>query len=169
VIISVEDAQSYVKRYFATYTNVRKYHNAVESKVKERLIENGEFGWVKTLGGRLRRLEKAFLENPELYYTAITMAINCTIQGGVSDMIKVAMVEIQRIFKEKGWLDPENNIWDAYIQGQVHDELMVECKKELAEEVKVIVVREMEAAGVFYKIKVPMTADAKIVEHLEKD
>ena len=169
VMISIEEAQSYIKKYFATYTNVRRYHQDIERKVKERLAENGEYGWVKTLGGRLRRLEKAFLENPELYYTAITMAINCVIQGGVSDMIKVAMVEIQRIFKEKGWLDPENNIWDAYIQGQVHDELMVECKKELAEEVKTIVIRQMEAAGEYYKIKVPMTADAKIVEHLEKD
>lgn len=169
IIIKLEEAQSYVKRYFSTYNMVRKYHNDVERKVKERLAQNGEIGWVKTLGGRRRRLEKAFLENPELYYTAITQAINCTIQGSVADMIKVAMVEIQRIFKEKGWLDPEVGIWDAYIQGQVHDELMVECKKELAEEVKKIVVREMEAAGELYKIKVPMTADAKIVEHLEKD
>lgn len=169
IIISIEDAQSYVKRYFATYNNVRKYHNDVEKKVKERLVQNGEIGWVKTLGGRLRRLEKSFLENPELYYTAITQAINTTIQGGVSDIIKVAMVEIQRIFVEKGWLNPEAGVWDAYIQGQVHDELMVECKKELAEEVKKIVVRQMEAAGELYKIKVPMTADAKIVENLDKE
>jgi len=168
VMIGIEDAQSYVKRYFATYSNVRRYHNSVEKKVKERLAENGEYGWVRTLGGRLRRLEKSFLENPELYYTAITQAINTTIQGGVSDLIKVAMVAIERIFVEKGWMDPENDVWDAYIQGQVHDELMVECKREIAEEVKVIVIREMEAVGVVYKIKVPMTADAAIVEHLEK-
>jgi DNA polymerase I-like protein with 3'-5' exonuclease and polymerase domains len=148
---------------------VRKYHNDVERKVKERLAQNGEIGWVKTLGGRRRRLEKAFLENPELYYTAITQAINCTIQGSVADMIKVAMVKINTIFVDKGWLDPEKNVWEAYIQGQVHDELMVECKKDIAEEVKTIVVREMEAAGVLYNIKVPMTADAAIVEHLEKN
>jgi len=169
VIISIEDAQSYVKRYFNTYQNVRKYHQAVESKVKERLVENGEFGWVKTLGGRFRRLEKAFLENPELYYTAITMAINTTIQGGVADLIKEGMVKIQATFKDRGWLDVEKNIWDACIAGQVHDELMIECKKELADEVKKIAVKEMEAAGEYYKIKVPMIADAKIVENLDKE
>lgn len=168
ILISIEDAQSYVKRYFSTYSRVRHYHQNVERKVKERLAENGEFGWVKTLGGRYRRLEKAFLENPELQYTAITQAINTTIQGGVADLIKEAMVVIQNIFKEKGWLDPENGVWDAFIQGQVHDELMVECKEQIVDEVKAIVVRELEAAGEKYRIKVPMTADAAIVEHLEK-
>lgn len=168
VMITTEDSQSYVRRYFTTYPNVKKYHQNVERKVMERLAENGRYGWVKTLGGRYRRLERSFLENRELQYTAITQAINTTIQGGVADLIKEAMVEIQRIFVEKGWLDPENGVWDAYIQGQVHDELMIECKKEIAEEVKVIVVEQMEEAGRRYKIKVPMTADAAIVEHLEK-
>lgn len=168
IIISIEEAQSYVKKYFATYYKVRQYHQSVEGKVKERLADNGEFGWVKTLGGRFRRLEKAFLENPELYYTAITQAINVTIQGGVADLIKEAMVEINRVFYEKGWLDSSRNIWDAVISGQVHDELMVECKKEIAEEVKEVVVRELEAVGKLYKIRVPMTADAKIVDNLDK-
>lgn len=168
IIISLEEAQNYVRKYFDTYIKVREYHRRVENVVTARLTENGEQGYVRTLGGRYRRLDKAFLESHEHAYSAITQAINTTIQGGVSDLIKVAMIDIQNIFKQKGWLDPERNIWDAFIQGQVHDELFVECREDLANEVANIVSVCMVNAGKKYKISVPMIAEAHIVPHLDK-
>lgn len=166
--IELDDAYRYVKRYFRNYGNVRDYHKKVETTVMSRLNKNGMYGFVRTLGGRLRRLDKNYLTMPETSYTAVTQAINTTIQGGVSDLIKVGMVDCQNAFKKKGWLDPENGVWDAYIQGQVHDEIFVECKEEIAEEVAKIIQYCMENAGKKYNILVPMNADAEIVDNLSK-
>lgn len=166
--IPIEEAYKYVNRYFRNYKKVREYHKRVETVVMRRLDQSGELGYIRTLGGRYRRLDRSYLTMKETAYTAITQAINTTIQGGVADLIKIAMVECQNIFRAKGWLDPENGIWDACIQGQVHDEVFIECKEELAEEVAEIVTYAMENAGRKYKIKVPMKADAEIVDSLAK-
>jgi len=168
--LSYEECKKYVKRYFAKYKQVRNYHKRVERTVLHRLDseELNDSSWVKSLGGRYRRLDRNYLTQFDTSYTAITKMINFTIQGGVSDLIKVAMVDCQNAFRKKGWLDPENGIWDACIQGQVHDEIFVECKEEIAEEVKEILTYCMENAGRKYKIKVPMTADAEIVDNLAK-
>jgi DNA polymerase-1 len=166
--IPIDEAYKYVKRYFRTYKKVRQYHKRVEQVVMRRLDESGEYGYVRTLGGRYRRLDRNYLTMKETSYTSITQAINTTIQGGVSDLIKLAMVDCQNTFRKNGWLDPENGIWDACIQGQVHDEIFVECKEELAEEVCKIITYAMENAGRKYNIKVPMNADAEIVDSLAK-
>jgi len=167
ISISIEEAQQYVRKYFQTYSKIREYHQRVEKTVKHRLTQDG-FGWVRTLGGRLRRLDREFLENPETSYAAITQAINTTIQGGVSDLIKVAMVDMQEEFKKRGWLNPSLGIWDVYLQGQVHDEVFIECKEEYVEEASRIVEYCMVNAGVKYKIKVPMISDVMAVDHLGK-
>ena len=171
--ITIDEAKQYVKRYFNMYKKVRNYHKRVERVVKNRLDNQGapffgEFGWIKTIGGRYRRLDYEYLMNHKTDYTAITQAINSTIQGGVADMIKVAMVDIWNELRFKGWLNPEKGIWDAVIQGQVHDEIFVECRTELAEEVASIVKGCMENVGVKYNIIVPMNADAEIVDTLAK-
>jgi len=164
----LEECYKFVQRYFRKYRKVRHYHKRVEQTVMDRLDKNGQYGWVKTLGGRYRRLDSHMLSSVEYGYTTITKAINTTIQGGVSDLIKIAMRDTQNTFKKNGWLDPENDVWDAYIQGQVHDEIFVECKEEIAEEVAKIISYHMENAGRKYKIKVPMTAEAEIVDNLAK-
>jgi DNA polymerase I-like protein with 3'-5' exonuclease and polymerase domains len=166
--ITDDQAKEYVRKYFEKYSGVRIFHKKVENMVKARLAQNGEFGYVTLLSNRLRRLDREYLTNHETAYPAITQAINSIIQGGVSDLIKWAMVQIQEEFRKRGWLGPENGIWDAYIIGQVHDEIFCECKEELAEEVKQIVKNKMEEAGIKFNIKVPMTADAHIVNNLSE-
>jgi len=173
IIISKGEADNYVRKYFKKYKRVREYHKLVEKHVKSRLDNQaepffGEFGYIRTLGGRYRKLDREYLTNHKTEYPAITQAINTTIQGGVSDLIKVAMVDTWREFRRRGWLDPENGIWDAVIQGQVHDEIFIECKEEIAEEVADIVNDCMVNAGVKFKISVPMLADAEIVDSLAK-
>ena len=164
----IEDCYRFVNRYFRKYVMVKRYHKRVEQTVMDRLDKNGQYGWIKTLGGRFRRLDSHMLTSSEFGYPTVTKAINCTIQGGVSDLIKIAMVETQNTFRKNGWLNPEKGIWDACIQGQVHDEIFVECKEELAEEVAKIISYHMENAGRKYKIRVPMTAEAEIVDNLAK-
>jgi DNA polymerase I-like protein with 3'-5' exonuclease and polymerase domains len=165
---TIEDCYRFVKRYFKKYRKVREYHKRVEKVVMQRLDQNGEYGWIKTLGGRYRRLDSQFLTSAEHSYKAITQAINTTIQGGVSDLIKVAMVECQNVFKKNMWLNPEEGIWDACIQGQVHDEIFVECKESFADKVAEILQYSMVNTGKKYNIAVPMLADTEIVDSLAK-
>lgn len=166
IIISLEDAKSYMKKYFTQYSYVRRFHNQVDKAVIDRLKKNGEFGYINTIGGRTRRLEKEYLTNNETGYTAVTQLINATIQGGVSDLIKFAMKRIQNEFKLRGWLNPEKGIWDAYLFNQIHDELCIEAKAEIADEVAGVVKEAMEYAGKHYKIIVPMVAETSIVNNL---
>jgi len=171
--ISIQEAYKYVDRYFKTYKKVKDYHSRVEKVVKQRLDDmdglfKGEFGYIRTLGGRYRRLDRMYLTNPKLEYSAITQTINTTIQGGVADMIKVGMVDIWNELRASGWLDPSRDIWDAVIQGQVHDEVFIECKTEIAEQVSALVQEKMVNVGRKFKIIVPMLADAEIVDTLAK-
>jgi len=165
---SIEECYSFVKKYFKKYKNVRDYHKRIEKVVMNNLDNNGEYGYIRTLGGRYRRSDREYLVNPETAFSGITQLINTTIQGGVSDLIKVAMVSLQNAFRKNGWLDPEHDIWDACIQGQVHDEIFIECREELADEVAAIAKKCMENAGRKYKICVPMIAEPEIVDCLAK-
>jgi DNA polymerase I len=165
--IPIDEAYKYVKRYFKNYKKVRAYHKRVQQVVMRRL-DNGNLGYIRTLGGRLRRLDRDYLIAKETSYTAITQAINTTIQGGVADLIKVAMVDCQNAFRMNKWLDPEKGIWLACIQGQVHDEIFVECREDLAEQVAEILSYSMVNAGRKYNIRVPMSADTEIVDSLAK-
>lgn len=166
ILFTIEQCQDFLNKYFKNYAGIRSFHKRVEREVLNRISNGEEFGYVTTLGGRLRRLDRKYLTDEETSYTAITQAINAIIQGGVADLIKFAMIRVQNIFKERGWLNPEMNIWDATISGQVHDELFVEAKEEIAEEVLSILKQELEYAGIYFGITVPMTADGKIVNNL---
>lgn len=166
IFITLEQAQDYVKKYFASYSGVRRFHKQVEIAAFNRLKQNGEFGYITTLGGRTRRLDKEYLTRQETSYTAVTQLINTTIQGGVSDLVKYAMFQIQNEFKNRGWLNPERDVWDAYLINQVHDEIIVEAKEEIAEEARIIISKNMENAGIEFGITVPMLAEANIVHNL---
>ena len=71
------------------------------------------------------------------------------IQGSAADIIKIAMINVQRALK--------NQNLDAKIILQVHDEIIVECKENLALKVKEILEKEMQNAA---SLKVPLVADA---------
>ena len=123
--------------------------------------------YVMTLAKRKRRFTSEELSG-EKRYGYVTQAINTTVQGGVGDLVKTAMVDCQNEFKKRGWLDPDNNIWNAYLHGQVHDEIFTECKEELAEEVAEILTCWMENAGLKYNLRIPMPADSEIRDNLAK-
>ena len=174
VAISKSEAHSYIKRYFDTYKKVREYHKNVENAIIARMdaseeagIHDGVVSYVMTLAKRKRRFTKEDLSG-EKRYGYITQGINTTVQGGVGDLVKMAMVDCQNEFKERGWLDPDHNVWDAYIHGQVHDEIFTECKVELAEEVAVVLTNCMENAGRKFRLRVPMPAEAEIRDNLAK-
>lgn len=102
-----------------------------------------EKGFVNLWSGRRRRFP---------YVNGVRIkthtAMNNVIQGGVAEIVRVAMCRIDELLPE-----------GAYMLGQVHDEVLVECKTRQVADVAYIVKRELENAAVF---RVPMTADQKV-------
>ena len=83
------------------------------------------------------------------------MALNTPIQGTSADIIKKAMVEVQQRIKE-------NNLKSKMIL-QIHDELVIDTKKEELEQIKKILIESMENA---YKLDVPLKVDINIGKNL---
>ena len=107
-----------------------------------------EKGYVETLFGRKRMLPDINSKNSVVRGYAERNAINAPIQGTAADIVKIAMINIHRRFKEE-------NLKSTMIL-QVHDELNFNVYNNEKEIVKDIVVKEMENA---IKMNVPLTVD----------
>lgn len=142
--VTRKEADTYIKNYFKLYENVQKYmQNSIE-KAKE-------CGFSQTMFGRRRYLPELKSSNFNLRSFGERVARNMPIQGSAADIIKIAMINVQRALK--------NQNLDAKIILQVHDEIIVECKENLALKVKEILEKEMENAA---SLKVPLVADAHV-------
>ena len=130
--ISKKEAERYIKQYFKTYPQVKSF--------LDRLVEQGrENGYVSTLFGRRRPV-------PELTSTNFTqrsfgerVAMNSPIQGTAADIIKIAMIRVNRSLKEK-------NLRSRLLL-QIHDELLVETFEAELEIVKTVMEEEMKGAA----------------------
>lgn len=142
--ISRADAKTYIEGYLGAYPKVSEYLKNVVADAKRE-------GYVSTLFGRRRyipelastkKMEQAFGER---------VAMNSPIQGTAADIIKLAMVNIDRKLKEKGY--------DARLILQVHDELIIEAHQDIAEEVRALLKSEMENAA---RLSVPLTVEISV-------
>ena len=141
--VSRYQAKEYIESYLDNYGGVRAYmHNVVENA--------REIGYTKTLYGRKRSIPELKSSNFNLRQGAERIALNTPIQGTAADIIKLAMVRVDKALKEKY---PE-----AYLILQVHDELIVECPEQIAPQVAELISQEMEQAA---KLSVPLLAEAK--------
>lgn len=140
--ISRGEAKDLIDGYFDTFPQVKAYME--ESKEVAR-----RQGYVTTLFGRRRYLPDISSRNATVRGFAERNAINAPIQGTAADIIKVAMVRIDRRFRAEG-------IRSKMII-QVHDELNFSVLPEERERVERIVKEEMEQA---YKMRVPLVADS---------
>ncbi|MCK9311848.1 MAG: DNA polymerase I, partial [Bacteroidales bacterium] len=139
--VSRGEAKELIDGYFETYPQVKAYmDNAIR--------EAGEKGWVETIYHRKRYLPDIHSHNANVRGYAERNAINAPIQGTAADIIKVAMVQIQKTFKEKGL--------NTKMILQVHDELNFIVPEAELEQVRKIVSREMEMAA---NLDVPLKAD----------
>ena len=142
--VTRKEADLYIKNYFKLYENVQKY--------MENSIENAkECGFSQTMFGRRRYLPELKSSNFNLRSFGERVARNMPIQGSAADIIKIAMINVQHALK--------NQNLDAKIILQVHDEIIVECKENLALKVKEILEKEMQNAA---SLKVPLVADAHV-------
>lgn len=132
------EAQVFIERYFERYPRVQKYLQRVVENARRR-------GWVETLLRRRRYLPDLHSPDYNLRSFAERGAVNAPIQGSAADLIKLAMVRIDRGMARSGL--------KAKMLLQVHDELVFEVPKQEKERVEDLVRREME--GVF-DLRVPL-------------
>ena len=139
--ISRMDAKNYIDGYLGAYPKVSEYLKNVVSSAKQD-------GFVTTLFGRRRYIpELSSTKKMEIAFGE-RVAMNSPIQGTAADIIKLAMVNIDRKLKETGY--------DARLILQVHDELIIEAHKSCANEVRALLKHEMENA---VKLSVPLTVE----------
>jgi len=107
--IGIDQAQGFIDAYFASYPGVKDY---IDRQIKRA----EEDGFVTTISGRRRYLPDIKAKNMAMRQFAQRQAVNTPIQGSASDLIKLAMVNIQALIKDKKT--------DARMILQVHDELV---------------------------------------------
>ncbi len=140
--VTVAEAKEYMERYFQTYTGVRAY--------MDRIVEQARAdGYVETLMHRRRALPELKSSNHNLRAFGERVALNMPIQGTAADLMKLAMVRVERRLADEGLA--------AQLIMQVHDELIVECPEDEASRVQALLEEEM--SGVM-TLAVPLPAEA---------
>ena len=140
--ISREESKMLIDGYFDTFPKVRDYMEQSKAAAREK-------GYVETLFGRRRYLPDINSRNATVRGFAERNAVNAPIQGTAADIIKLAMVRIDKRFEEE-------QIRSKMLI-QVHDELNFSVLPEEKERVERIVLEEMENA---YRMSVPLVADS---------
>ena len=125
------EAAGLIDTYFKLYPAVRRYMDEAIEKARKT-------GYAVTLTGRRRTLRDINSRNATARQAAERDAINTPVQGTAADMIKIAMVRVDRALKAAGL--------KAKMVLQIHDELLFDVPKGEVEQVKEIAKREMEAA-----------------------
>lgn len=139
--VSTKEAKEFINNYLETYPGIKKYMDDTIARAKE-------VGYVRTLFNRKRIIPELKNKNYMIRNAGERIALNTPIQGTSADIIKKAMIEVDKKFKE-------NNIKSKMIL-QVHDELIFDTLKEEKEKVCEIIESVMDAD---YNINVPLEID----------
>ncbi len=137
--IGGKEAKTYIDHYFDRYPGVKEYIGGLK-------ITARKDGYVLTIMGRRRILKDIDSRNKVLREAAERMAINTPIQGSAADLIKMAMIRVDREFRETGM--------EARLILQVHDELIVEAPSLEAAGAERILKEAMEGVA---KLSIPLT------------
>ena len=140
--VSVAEAKEYMERYFDTYRGVKAYMEQVVETAREQ-------GYVETLMHRRRELPELKSSNFNMRSFGERVALNMPIQGTAADIMKLAMVRVERRLAREGLA--------AQLIMQVHDELIVECPEAERETVETLLRQEMEQVAA---LSVPLIAEA---------
>ena len=145
--IPMSQAKDFITGYFDMYQGVQQYIEDVKAAAHRD-------GYVETLSGRRRYIAGIDSSDRMESQMAERMAVNTPVQGSAADLIKIAMIRIQkRINEEKLPLK---------MMLQVHDELVFECPKDQVEPMSQMVKAEMEGA---MQLKVPLVASVGFGEN----
>jgi DNA polymerase-1 len=139
--IERDAARNWIERYFDRYPGVKRYMDTTRAQAKAQ-------GWVETVLGRRLWLPEINSPNGPRRGGAERQAINAPLQGTAADIVKLAMIEVQR------WIDAEG--LGSRLVLQVHDELVLEVPQAELETIRVELPRRM--AGVV-ELSVPLIAE----------
>jgi len=137
------EAQSYIDLYFARYPGVKRFMDATRADAAQR-------GYVETIFGRRLYVPEIASSNGQRRQAAERTAINAPMQGTAADIIKRAMVEVDR------WLYKSAGAVDARMIMQVHDELVFEVAEAQVESFRREIAERMAAAG---ELSVPLVVE----------
>jgi DNA polymerase-1 len=141
--ITRTEATEIIARYFGRYPTIRSFLDGLKDLAKKT-------GYAETVFGRRRYIDGIHSQNKMLLAAAERMAVNAPIQGTAADLIKIAMIRLDRALTKAKL--------SAKLILQVHDELVVDTPERELEAVKKLVVESMEGAGAG-KIHVPLTVE----------
>ncbi|MBN3039919.1 MAG: DNA polymerase I [Candidatus Omnitrophica bacterium] len=141
--ISPTQAQNFIDDYFQRYEGVRRYIDGVKESVEKK-------GYVETILKRRRYLPEAKSSNLHLREFAYRQAVNAPIQGSCADLIKIAMVRIDKELKAQ--------YLRTKLVLQIHDELVFDVCSDELDKVKVFICKYMEEA---IKLEVPVKVNLK--------
>lgn len=142
--IEQRDAKDYIDRYFLKYPGVKAYLDQTLEFVKTN-------GYVTTMFGRRRYIPDIRSRDRNVFMAAQRAAVNTPLQGSAADIIKIAMVEVQK--------DIEERKMSVRMIMQVHDELVFEVSEEEKDTVAKMVKEKMENVC---ELVVPLTVDLSI-------
>jgi DNA polymerase-1 len=141
--IEREEARKFIDAYMEKFSGIANYMRKTKETAKEKL-------YVETEMGRRRYIPEINSPNFQVANSGERMAINMPIQGLSADIMKLAMIKIYAEYK---------NNPDVKIVLQVHDEIILEVKEEMAKKVSQRVKEIMEKS---YSLSIPLIADVKI-------
>ncbi|MDE5655445.1 MAG: DNA polymerase I, partial [Clostridia bacterium] len=127
--VTVYKAREFINSYFSTYPKVKEYMDRCVEIAKEQ-------GYVTTYMNRRRDIPELKSSNYNLRSFGERVAMNMPLQGSASDIIKLAMLKVYNALKEGGY--------KAKLIMQVHDELIIDCPLDEVEQVKKLLVENMQ-------------------------
>ena len=139
--VSNKQAKQYIDDYLEKYSGIKKFMSNITEEAKEK-------GYVETLFGRKRYIPELKSSNYMVRKFGDRVAMNTPIQGTAADIMKIAMINVNKELKEKKI--------NGKIVLQIHDELLLEVSKEDKEVAKEILKRNMENA---MKLDVPLEVE----------
>ncbi len=141
---SPKEGEQYISDYFSKHTSVKKY---MDEQVE--FCKNN--GYVKTIMGRKRFIPEINSSNYIIRQLGVRLAMNTPIQGSAADIIKIAMINVYNELRK-------NNYRSRLIL-QVHDELIINVKKDELEDVKELLITNMRDAAA---LNVKLATDVNI-------
>ncbi|MDD3169552.1 MAG: DNA polymerase I, partial [Eubacteriales bacterium] len=139
--ITRKEAERYIGEYFNKYTKVKEFLDGLVASCKEK-------GYVTTIMKRKRIIHEINASNYMVRQAGERLAMNSPIQGSAADIIKLAMIKVyQQLYRKK---------MKSKLILQVHDELIIQTHKEELDQIKKLLVENMENA---VKLSVTLTSE----------
>ena len=139
-------AKEYIEEYLRKYSGIKAYMERIDEEAKDK-------GYVTTIFGRRRNIPELKSQNFMVRQFGSRAALNMPIQGTAADIMKLAMIEVEKQIEEKNW--------KTKLVLQIHDELLLEVPKEEEEEVKKMLKNAMERV---VELSVPLIAEVSTAD-----